>query len=639
MAGVENCDEITFESSTENLVDSIRLQDFVPPRKNTFKPCFFFGQRIPTVHRPGLYLHLIIVGLQTYFFFNMKEIMNITLERTFHPSLENQFIYPLISASAYLFIPFIVYFCDQKMFPRYYLILTTLALAFLAGIILLVVVLLETFENSKLIDFKKENGSIVGDIDNWVEYSFSTVSLVIFEITFALSYPFSIIFGLDLLDGTPFETILLYFPLFYIAKNLGGSLAYLLYVRWLKKYLYIHCSIANFVLLFALVLTVIGRLLGYFKDSAIANSNFSSQRGLKLLISAFKLRFIDKKIADYKSLMLYAARKKGYADAKSLVERTLAMTKINSIFFILTPLLSSYQVLYQLFPEQADSLNFLPLPVTNEKNNKFYCNTESYFISYWFVNPLTILISILVIEYFFYDIVFSLRNHIPCWIRCFQRDSKSIREGCLYSLRRKLQKHFTLVDPILKRVFWGLPFGLLSAFCAITVEICRTKFPVSLNCSYGEAYLSKVPLIAQVPQYFFSGILEAISIIGLLQYVYFLCSNYFQNSLKGFFFSLYYFYYGLAGVVSNTANLILFDICYSKCKNDNGNSNTTNSICLLYNSRCKTSKQPDSWAIWVVLIGIYLIMIPLFYIFSHYKHWQRVKERRLFERENDPEYL
>ena len=641
MAEDNNSEILPYDDSAENIIDSTDINNNVPIRKNTFKPCFFFGQRIPTIHRPGLYLHMIIVGLQYFFFFNMKEIMHLTLERTFHPLLENQFIYPLISASSYLIIPFIVYFCDLKRFPRFFLILTTLLMAFLAGIFLLIVLLLETFENHKLLDLKMDNDSIVDRVEDWIEYSFSVLSLVIFQISFSLSYPFSVTFGLDLLDGTPLETLLLYFPLFYIAKNIGGSFAYLLYVRWLKKYFYIHCSIANFVLFIALVLSIIGRVLGYFKDSAIADNNFSFYKGLKLLISAFKLRFFDHKKADYNLLMLYAARKKGYHDAKSLVEKTLAMTRINLIFIILTPLLTSYQVLYQLFPEQADPLNFLPLPVTTEKYSEFYCKTESYFLSYWFINPLTVLASVLIIEYFFYDIVFALRSHIPCWIRRFPRKSECIRDKCLLSLRNKLHRHFTLVDPILKRVFWGLPFGLLSAFCAITVEICRAKFPVPLNCTGNYVYYaSKVPLIAQVPQYFFSGILETVSIIGLLQYVYFLCSNYFQNSLKGFFFSLFYFYYGVAGVVSNIVNFALTNICASQCIN-NQQVPTTNvtSLCFIYNSRCKSSLQPNSWAIWVIIIGVYLFMIPLFYIFSHHKHWKRTREESLFEQQNQQEFL
>ena len=634
-------DERSLLSSTDNLLIRTRREDPVPYGKNTFKPFLFFGQRIPNLHLPGLYLHLFIVVLQYFFFINTQVIITQTLKFSFNSAFQNDFVSPLLSSVSYLIIPFIVYFCDHQMISRYRLVLSTLVMAFVASCVLLILLLLELFEKEKLADLTFGNNTSVNlvlDFVYGVEYLFCVLGFILFSISYALSFPFSITFGLDLLHGTHSETLFLYFPLFYISKNVGAAFAYLVYAKIEKEDPYIHCSVTTAIILFTLILTMFGRCRGYFQDSAIVSNNFSFRKGLKLLFAALKLKLLKRNKADFGKLMLFTARKREYDDPHSLVDRTLAMVKINITLLILIPLLGANQVLYQLFPEQAYLLNFLPKPITHHDNVDYYCNSDTYFLSYWFVNPITIVLFAPFIEYIFNDVVFEFwRCEIPCWVKCISLRIKFIRTNYAYPFRKRLHEYLTSVDPILKRIFWGLPLGLLSALCALVVEIARIQFPVELKCGEGKYYFSSVvPLIAQIPQYFYSGLLEAISVIGLLQYVYFLCSYHFKNSLKTFFFSLFYFYYGVAGVISNIFNFSLNEICANKCNHSftsdtdiSYSSNGANYWCLIINTDCGTSVMPNAWAIWVIIILVYLIMIPMFYIFSHWNHWSSIRRERI----------
>ena len=450
------------------------------------------------------------------------------------------------------------------MISRYKLVLSHLTMAFLSSCILLILFLFENFEENNLDSFTHDNNnntslSFVVGFAYGMEYVCCGLIFLLFSLSYALSKPFSIVFGLDLLQGTHYETLLLYFPLYYISYNIGSSFAYLVYAKLVNEYPYIHCTIATFVIFLALLLTWFGRLFGYFQDSAIVANNFSFPKGLDILFTTLKLKILKRNMVNIRKLMLFAANKREYEDPHSLVDRTLAMVKINATLIILIPLLGSYQILNQLFPEQAYLLNFLAKPVTHIDHLDYYCNSDTYFNSYWFINPLTIILYTPLIEYLFNDIVFEVwRCDMPCWVRCISFRIKFIRTNCAYPFRKRLHKYVASVDPILKRIFWGLPFGLLSALCALFVEVIRIQFPVELNCGDGNYYFSSlVPLIAQIPQYFYSGLLEAISAIGLLQYVYYLCSYHFKNSLKGFFFSLFYFYYGVAGIIPSLFNFSL----------------------------------------------------------------------------------
>ena len=636
-------EEVAFLTSTDDLLLRTRREDPLPFDLNTFKPFLLFGQRIPKLHRVGLYLHLLIVALQYFFFINTQVLLNIVLETNIVKVSKNDFTVPLLSSAPYLIIPFIVFLCDRQLISRYRLVLSSLIMAFLASCILLILFLFEHFEEGKLDilahDEHNNNNSLnlVLGFVYVIKYLSCGVFLVLFSISYSLSFSFSIAFGLDLLHGTHAETLFLYFPLFYISKNVGALFAYLVYARIEKDDPYTHCIIATIVITLAILLSICGRCCGYFKDSAIVTNNFSFKRGLGILFATLKLKIFKRNMASFKKLMLYTARKRGYEEPNCLVDRTLAMIKINITLSILIPLLGSYQVLYQLFPDQAVFLNFLAKPVTHRENSEYYCDSESYFLSYWFINPLTILLFAPLIEYLFNDIVFEVwRCDMPCWVRCISFRIKFIRTNCAYPFRKRLHKYVASVDPILKRIFWGLPFGLLSALCALFVEVIRIQFPVQLKCGDGDYYFSSlIPLVAQIPQYFYSGLLEAISAIGLLQYVYYLCSYHFKNSLKGFFFSLFYFYYGVAGIISNLFNFSLVQICANHCNSTftsdtdiSYSSNGANNWCLLINTDCANSNMPNAWAIWVIVILVYLVMIPLFYIFSHWNHWSVIRRER-----------
>ena len=643
----DDVDNYPMDNSLANIIIQTTDEDPIPFKKNTFKPFLLFGERIPNLHRPGLYLHLVIVCLQNFFNFNTQVIIdfaldNITLEHNLTESLfKNDFSKPLLSSVSYLLIPFIVYFCDRQKVRRYYLIFSSILMGFIASLILLILLLLKYFERETLGNIITGHGdsSVIVDVKYFVDalgYTFCVLSYVLFTFSFALSYPFSIIFGLDILHGTQYETLMLYFPLFYIARNIGTSVSYLLFIKIESEYSFIHCTVTTLVIIIALLLTVFGRWKGYFKDSAIAANNFSFYRGLLIFIGAFKRKFINRNSPNFKSLMLFTARKKEYDNPHGLVDKTLAMIKINFILIILIPLLGCNQVLEQLYPGQAYFLIFLPKPV--KTNNEYYCDSKVYFLSYHFFDPLTIVILGPFIEYFFYDIIFDNKRYdLPCWVNCVSLWIKFIRVNYGSRFREKLREHFTLADPLLKRVFWGLPFGLLGTICALSVEILRINNYINLECEGGSHSLgSVIPLISQIPQLILSGILEAVSTVGLLQYTYYLCSKHFQNSLKGFFFSLFYFYYGVAGFITNIFNFTFDEICAKHCDKNGTTSilnGTTSRWCIIDNTDCKTSFLPNAWAIWVIIIALYLIMIFLFYLLSHKNHWKMVRANKRFLRE------
>ena len=649
----ESPDEMDIDpmnNSLANILIQTAKEDPVPFKKNTFRPFLLFGERIPNLHRPGLYLHLVIVSLQFLFYKNTQEIINftldnITLENNVTESLfKNDFSKPLLASVSYLLIPFIVYFCDRQKVRRYYLVFSSILMGFIAGCILLILLLLKHFERETLSSIISGDGNFLVISKTSIDVLISTfclLSYLLFTFSFALSYPFLITFGLDILHGTQYEMLLLYFPLFYISRNVGISVSYLVFFKIVDDYPYIHCAVTTFVTLIALLLTVLGRWKGYFKDSAVVANNFSFHKGLIVFLGAFKRKFIFRNKPNFQELMLLTARKKRYGIPHDLVDKTLAMIKINSILMILIPLLGSYQILEQLYPQQAYYLNFLAKPITNEKNTNYYCNSSNYFLSYWFFNPLTIVILGPFIEYFFYDIIFdNKRIDLPCWVNCISLRIRFIRVNCGFRFRERLRNHFTLVDPLLKRVFWGLPFGLLSTICALIVEVLRIEYDSEiLDCGNNvHSPNSLVPLITQIPQYIFSGILEAISTIGLLQYTYYLCSKHFQNSLKGFFFSLFFFYYGLAGCISNIFNFSIDQICFDHCRNHGIVSiinDTTSSWCLIDSTNCETSLLSNTWAIWVIVISLYLIMIPVFYYLSHKNHWKKVIANQKFLQELD----
>ena len=627
-----------------NTIETILLEtrrEESEAKEKTFRPFLFFGLKTPIIHRPGLYLHLCIVSLQYFFFFNTKQILRHAFKYTFQPEFDNKFFFPLLSTLAYLILPFIVYFCDRQMIRRYYLVLVCLVMAFLSSCFLLTLLILEKFEPTN--ETTNVTNTSISVINTGIhhlgysipEYIMAVISLILFSISFVLSDSFTINFGLDILHGTHFETLLLYFPLFYIARNIGATAAYLQYTRVINRDIsYIHCSISTFVVLIAVLLLIIGRLCGFFKDSPLVANNFSFKRGIKLIFSALKLKFIHKKRADFRSLMLYTGTKNNYHDPKSLVSRTVAMLKINLIFIILIPLLVSYQILYQLFPGQLGINSSFPDPMFQNTTHR---SGVKYFYNFWIANALTIVVFVVIFEFFFNDIVFNVvRQDLPRWIRCIPRCLLFIRNNCLYGMRKKLHAYLTLVDPILKRVFWGLPFGLLSVLCALTVEMLRIHFASPLNCTrHGHEVNdnSYILAAAQVPQYIFSAMEETISSIGLLQYVYYLCSNHFHDSLRGFFFSLFFFYSGVASFVANLVSYSLIEVCSSQCKSyANSNDTTTgcpdrNSYCFIYDSSCK-DHQPYTYFVWVLVVILYLMMIPVFYGFSHYKHWRRVREMK-----------
>ena len=152
----ESPDEVGIDLMNNSILIQAAEEDPVPFKKNTFRPFLLFGERIPNLHRPGLYLHLVIVSLQFLFYKNTQEIINftldnITLEYNVTESLfKNDFSKPLLASVSYLLIPFIVYFCDRQKVRRYYLVFSSIFMGLIASCILLILLLLKHFERETL---------------------------------------------------------------------------------------------------------------------------------------------------------------------------------------------------------------------------------------------------------------------------------------------------------------------------------------------------------------------------------------------------------------------------------------------------------------------------------------------------------
>ena len=307
-----------------------------------------------------------------------------------------------------------------------------------------------------------------------------------------------------------------------------------------------------------------------------------------------------------------------------------SMIWLNVNLLLMLPVFGFYQVLNVLFPQQASILTF----VGHHHNfSQKYCPVEhnefTYINSLSFVDSLTIIIFLPLFEFIFFDITFGYEKDVlPWFIKLISNKLKclSVFRGFLFEFRTSLHNYFFNVDTTMKRLYWGLFVGLACVVAALIVELCQMLLSSNMiDCpNRGKYRISTLTQYVQIPQYFLSGIFECITIVGLDQFVYFQCSNFFNSSMKGFFFGLYFGYRGLGTFLASGLYLLLGEQCKVNC-----------SRCLIHHSHCKEHNLPNTWILWIISLFGLCIVIFLYSFIVHYRHYKFQKAARKFEREQN----
>ena len=291
------------------------------------------------------------------------------------------------------------------------------------------------------------------------------------------------------------------------------------------------------------------------------------------------------------------------------VQMVASFLEINFLLLFIFTLFTTTQAKLALFPKQG---LLLKLPVSQKTHPPCADETEFMFSLIW-INFLTIVLLTPLIEYYFYKIMFfynspeNFRNSEQkktVWQRTFK---------CL----RCFDRCWHVYDPILKRIFWGSIFGSLSLLFALFVEVARvTTLDDNSTCTiikYSQILsyrFSSTTIFVQIPQYIFSGLLEIVSYIGCFHFIYFQSNSTYKDQLKGLFFGLYYFYMGLAIIVSDLV-YYAWDVISQKLN-----------ICLSYTSSCGKSNYPLTWIPFVPLVLLSTVVLLIFAFFAHYRHLQ-----------------
>ena len=282
--------------------------------------------------------------------------------------------------------------------------------------------------------------------------------------------------------------------------------------------------------------------------------------------------------------------------------------EINFLFIFILMLFMTTHAMIALFPRQGILLKSPPNITENMSPNQ----STGRMYSLIYINFLTIILLTPFIEAYFYKIVFFYNSYEN--LSHFEM-KRSIWQKFFRCLRC-FDRYWHIYDPILKRIFWGSIFGFLSVVFALVVEISRINSFNGSNCTI-ELYAQKLTfkcsttsIFTQIPQYIASGLLEIVSYIGCLQFVYYQSNKTYKDQLKGLFFGLYYFYMGLA--------IILCNLIYSVTGVISDNSN----FCLSYISQCQDLEYPLTWILFVPLILLSFVVFLIFACFAHYRHYQ-----------------
>ena len=451
----------------------------------------------------------------------------------------------------------------------------------------------------------------------------TTQALIIFSVIFyiigyAIFLPISLAYGLDLLEGTSWEVKYLYFPIYYVVVKLAQTLGVYSFTYSPESYLKDHCTAVFSIIFSILLLFIILRLFQIFPIFDTKPTGFkviSFRKGIEIFLNALKVRRSGQKSPrGHWFIQLSSDAHYGKYPRKQ-VQMVASLFEINFLFLFLMFLFTTSQTTLTLFPNQA----FLLYPPISNITEICTDDETLTLTNLNFINFLTIVLCTPFIEYYFYKVIFFFNS---------PENLKNNRKSFLQKMKKCLRcfdRYWLVYDPILKRIFWGSIFGLISMVFALCVEIARINTSSSsltcYNTSPTKVYaFSNLGIFTQTPQYISSGILEILSYIGILQFIYFQSNSTYQDDLKGLFFGLYYFYYGLASVISFTIYALMGFLC----------TTTGCGFCLIYVDDCPPSSFPYPLVLvpFVVLGFACLVVIAVFAWFAHYRHWQlsKIKE-------------
>ena len=449
-----------------------------------------------------------------------------------------------------------------------------------------------------------------------LQKALSIIVLISFVLGLAIYLPTSLAYGLDILQGTSWKVIYLYFPLMYFVNNISALSSYLTYLDPPATLLPINCLINFATVSLAWILCIVGRSCGcisYYDQTM--KVDITLIEAISIILYALKKRMSKLRAPGHWFLQM--ASEKYYGKFKH--EKVQIVSSFLRLIFLLSIPLVAYvgsQMIETGFPNQGYMLTIPTLTTQHD----MYCDDQKimYINNLTFINYISIIIAIPFFEYFFWNVSFYVdAQKEPFCIKCIK--VVTIR-NCAKKTQNSVRDYFHPLDPILKKMFWGLFFGIFSIICAFYVEIARISTidnyqPIECKkATFNHTYkISGISIFSQVPQYIFSGLLEVLLFVGVQQFVYFQCYTTFKDAFKSFFMSLYYFNICLGIMVSNTVYVLLDRIC--KPENDCAD-------CVIYNDKCSDSNFGYAWLVWMVFIILYLIIIGIFGTFSHYRYWQ-----------------
>ena len=451
-----------------------------------------------------------------------------------------------------------------------------------------------------------------------LQQALSIIVLISFVLGLALYLPTSLAYGLDILQGTSWKVIYLFFPLMYFVNNIIVLLSYSTYLDVPDYFLPYNCLVNLVIVLLAWVLCIIGRSCGCIPNyDQTTKVDITLREAFGIIWYALKER-MSKLKAPPGHWFLQIASEKYYGKFKH--EKVQIVSSFLRLIFLLSvPLVAymGYQMVETGFPNQGYMLTMLNL--TNLSQHDVYCKDHKYISisDLTIVNRISIIIAIPFFEYFFWNVTFYVdAKKEPFCVKCIK--VAKIRK-CVKRIQNFVRDYFHPLDPILKKMFWGLLFGLFSIICAFYVEIARVttierNYNVyeCENSTFNHTYkISGISIFSQVPQYVFSGLLEVLLYVGVQQFIYFQCYTTFKDAFKSFFMSLYYFNISMGIMVANIVYVILDQICNRDCAD-----------CVIYSDTCSDQNFGYAWLVWMVFIILYVILIVILGISSHYRYWE-----------------
>ena len=616
------------ENSHKTLITN-RFTSIMGTQTDHVRLCIFFGPKIPLIHRRGIYLLLAIVSLQRLVYFNGRSILFHLLPQAMH-CFTNEYSLSLLTQVPFLFSIFVGLFSDMFSVRRVRLVEISLVIVLFSSLFLVggsLLFYLEFDHNGGYMKMEKFNDSSRISIR-----IFLVISYALFLISSSIFFPMSIVYGLDLLYETSQISSILLFPLFYFAFNIGALASYLNFVKFEAETFLFHSIVVCVISFLACFLFRCGRYLQWFHDSILIPTDYSFRKSIGIICQSLSRLCRAPKDRKRKSFLYLACRENGGSYDVKMIRMVDSMIWLNLNLFLLLPVFGLFQVLNVLFPQQARILTFIGhQPLNHNVSN--HCpvdhNEHTYINTVGFFDPFTIIFFLPLIEMILFDITFGYkRDVLPWFIKLIPSKLKCLRvlRSLIIQSRDSLHNYLFYIDTTMKRYFWGLIIAFACVVAGLTVEVLQMNLgSYTIHCPPIGAYrISELTQYAQIPQYFLYGLFECITIVGLQQFVYSQCSNFFKSSMKGFFFGLYYGYQGLGTFLSSGVYYLLGRLCRSKlgC-----------SFCLIHHYHCKEENLQYTWVLWVIaLIGLSVVML-LYSFIVHYRHYKYQRAGRKFERD------